>query len=216
MQTLDKQHTSIALSLANISTPTMKFLALEEWAAANAAYESVDAPYWHVKPVASACTGVSGILWSISYILMATQGFKDKSYSMPIYCLCLNIAWESVYGFVYGPGLVNQIVFAQWMIIDAFLVYSTVKFGKDQWRHSPLVANNLGWIVLFGCIFCTWLHLSIAATFIPAIGRKVVPFTGWSLQAGISIGSFAQLITRGHTKGQSWGIWYISIKTLRG
>lgn len=50
---------------------------------------------------------------------------------MPIYCLCLNITWEGVYGFVYGPGLVNQIVFAQWMIVDLFLLYATVEFGRD-------------------------------------------------------------------------------------
>ena len=192
----------------------MKFFAFEEWAAANAAYDAADAPYWHVKPVGSAFTALSGIFWSISYILMARQGFKDKSYSMPIYCLCLNIAWEATYGFVYGPGRINQFVFGQWMIVDAFLVYTTVKFGKHEWRQSPLVANNLGWIIFFGCIVCTWLQLSIAATLIPATGRQVVAYTGWTLQAALGIGSLAQLVSRGHTKGQSWGIWYGSIILL--
>jgi paspaline synthase len=185
----------------------MKYFAFEEWAAASAAYDAEDPPYWHAKVVPDAFTALSGILWSVSYILMATKGFKDKSYSMPIYSLCLNIAWETVFGFVYGPGRFNQLVFVQWMIVDAFLVYITVKFGRDQWKHQPLVANNLGWIMLVGYALSTALHLSIAATFVPVIGRRVVAFTAWPLQVFISVGSFAQIISRGHSQGHSWGIW---------
>jgi hypothetical protein len=30
-----------------------------------------------------------------------------------------------------------------------------------------------------GCVICLWLHLAIAATFIPSIGRQVVFMTAW-------------------------------------
>jgi len=186
----------------------MKFFAFEEWAAASAAYDADEPPYWHAKVIPDAFTALSGVLWSASYILMATRGFKNRSYAMPIYSLCLNIAWETVFGFFYGPGLFNQIVFAQWMIIDAFLVYTTIVFGKEQWKRQPLVANNLRWIMLVGYVLSVALHLSIAGTFIPIIGRRVVAFTAWPLQVFISVGSFAQLISRGHTQGHSWGIWW--------
>lgn len=185
----------------------MKLFAFEDWAAASAEYDAAVPPYWHAKIVPDAFTALSGVLWSISYILMAIKSFQDKSYSMPIYCLCLNIGWEAVYGFVYGPGRFNQLVFAQWMIIDAVLVYMTIKFGRYEWRRQPLVAKNLGWIVLSGCIVSLWLHLAIAATFIPRIGRRVVAFTAWQLQVMISIGSVAQVLTRGNSAGHSWAIW---------
>ena len=188
----------------------MKFFALEEWAEANAAYDADIPPYWHAKIVPDAFTVLSGIFWSAAYILMATRSFQDQSYSMPIFCLCLNVAWETVFGFVYGPGLVNQIVFGQWMIVDAFLVYTTVKYGKRQWRQQPLIANHLGWIIVFGCIFCLCLHLSIAATFVPVVGRRVVPFTAWPMQLLINVGCLAQLLSRGHSEGHSWAIWYVS------
>lgn len=185
----------------------MNFFALKEWAAANADYNAAEPPYWHAKSVPDAFTALSGILWSASYILMVIRSFKDKSYSMPIYCLCLNITWEAVYGFVYGPGLVNQIVFAQWMIVDCFLLYATVKFGRDEWRHSPLVAKNLGWILLSGIAFCTALQLSVAATFIPSVGRRVVFETAWLMQVGMGVSLITQIVSRGHTAGHSWGIW---------
>lgn len=191
----------------HILSSFIMFFAQKEWAIASAEYEAAQPPYWHAKLVPDAFTAVSGILWSISYILMALRSFKDKSYSMPIYCLCLNITWEGVYGFVYGPGLVNQIVFAQWMIVDLFLLYASVKFGRAQWRHSPLVANNLTWIILAGIAFCLGLHLSVAATFIPSVGRRVVFFTAWPMQVIINVGSIAQIVSRGHTAGHSWGIW---------
>lgn len=187
----------------------MKFLAWEEWAAASAAYNADTPPYWHAKIVPDAFTALSGVLWSASYILMANNGFKDKSYAMPIYSLCLNIAWEAVFGFVYGPGLLNQMVFAQWMVVDAFLVYTTVKYGRHQWRQQPMIANNLGLIMAVGIFLALCLHLAIAATFVPVVGRRVVPFTAWTSQMFVSIGSLAQLISRGHTQGHSLGIWYV-------
>lgn len=185
----------------------MAILALEEWARANMDYETDIPPYWHAKIVPDVFTAVSGFLWSISYILMAIKGFKDKSYSMPIYCLCLNITWEALYGFVYGPGLINQIVFAQFMVVDILLFYAIVKSGKHQWRHSPLVANNLTWIILGGCALSMWLQLAAAVTFIPYVGRRIVFFTAWPMQLVINIGSIAQILSRGHTAGHSWGIW---------
>ena len=185
----------------------MGFFALDEWAAANADYAADTPPYWHAKIVPDAFTAVSGVLWSVSYILMTLKGYRDKSYAMPIYCLCLNITWEFVFGFIYGPGLVNQIVFAQYMVVDVFLFHSILKFGPKEWGHSPLVARNLGWIIAVGCAVSLYLHLTLAATYVPSMGRQVVFFTAWPMQNAISLGSIAQLISRGHARGHSMAIW---------
>lgn len=184
-----------------------RFFALEEWAAANADYAMDTPPYWHAKIVPDIFTAVSGILWSISYILMTIKGYQDKSYAMPIYCLCLNITWEFVFGFIYGPGLVNQIVFAQFMVVDIFLFHSILKFGPNEWRHHPLVARNLSWIIAVGCAVCLWLHLAVARTFVPVVGRQVVFYTAWPMQLVIGIGCVAQVLARGHDAGQSMAIW---------
>lgn len=185
----------------------MKLFAFEEWDAANANYAAAQPPVWHAKVVADVFSAISGILWSISYMLMIRKSFKDKSYSMPLYSLCLNISWETVFGFVYGPGLVNQIIFAQWMIVDVFLVYATIKYGALEWQSRPLVAKNLGWIILAGITFGLIMELAVAATYVPFIGRQVVFMTAWPIQITISLGYIAQVLDRGSTRGQSWGIW---------
>ncbi|KAJ5186089.1 hypothetical protein N7491_006040 [Penicillium cf. griseofulvum] len=186
----------------------MGFFALEEWAAANRDYNDTPAPYWHAKTVPDGFTAISGILWSISYVLMAKRAFQDRSYAMPLHCLCLNITWEAVYGFVYGPGLLNQVVFAQWMIVDAILFYAIIRSAPYAWKQSPLVAQHLVGIIVVGCVVCLWLHLAVAATFIPSIGRQVVFMTAWPMQVLINFSSIAQLLSRGNTLGHSWGIWW--------
>ncbi|KAK7180692.1 hypothetical protein DPSP01_012998 [Paraphaeosphaeria sporulosa] len=186
----------------------MGLFALEEWAQANADYNNDTPPYWHAKIVPDLFTAISGILWSVSYILMTLKGYKDRSYAMPIYCLCLNITWEFVFGFIYGPGLVNQIVFAQYMVVDVFLFHSILKFGPNEWRAHPLVARNLSWIIGVGCAVCLGLHLVLAKTFVPVIGRQVIFFTAWPMQHMISLGCVAQVLSRGHDAGQSMAIWW--------
>lgn len=187
--------------------PKMKILQLEAWAAANADYDAAIPPVAHVKTIPNLFSALSGIFWSISYILMARKSFRDRSYSMPIYCLCINISWETIFGFVYGPDLLNAIVFGQWMIVDIFLVYTTIKYGAYEWQKQPLIARNLAWIISVGVICGLVLNLAIAYTFIPTIGRQVVFFTAWPLQLVINIGYIAQLLSRGSTRGQSWAIW---------
>ena len=38
--------------------------------------------------------GISGICWTIVYIELIRNGFKDKACGMPIFALGLNIVWE--------------------------------------------------------------------------------------------------------------------------
>ena len=40
---------------------------------------------------------LSGVCWSIVYIELIRNGFKDKTYAMPLFALGLNFAWEVIY-----------------------------------------------------------------------------------------------------------------------
>lgn len=186
----------------------MKIVASDAWEAAGQQLAATDVPpNAHVMVVSNCFTALAGILWSASYILMTLKAFKDKSYGMPIYSLCLNITWEVVYGFVYKSDLFNQIVIGQWLIVDVFLLVATIRFGPSAWSHTPMVAKNFGWIILVACIVGLWGHLALAAVLVPIIGRRVVFFTAWPLQVVIGVGSLGQIMSRGNTKGHSWNIW---------
>lgn len=188
---------------------TREFLALDHWEAANADFEAAVPPVEHAKTIPNMFAAASGIFWMVSYILMTIRAFKDKSYAMPIYCLALNITWEFVYGFIYGPGLgfIHQAVFGGYMIIDLFLFYAIIKSAPYQWRSHPLVARNLTLIIIALCAVSLWLQIAIAVTFIPTMGRKIVFFTAWPMQVVIGVGSIAQVLVRGNTSGHTWSIW---------
>ena len=40
---------------------------------------------------------VGGIFWSLAYFLIIRQGFKDRTYGMPLAALCANISWEAIF-----------------------------------------------------------------------------------------------------------------------
>lgn len=53
-------------------------------------------------------TALSGLSWTIVYIVAIWIGLKHKTYAMPFAALGLNIAWEWIYainGLRSGPGL---------------------------------------------------------------------------------------------------------------
>lgn len=43
----------------------------------------------------------SGIFWAITYLLILHRSIQDRVIGMPMVALCLNIAWEFIFSFVY-------------------------------------------------------------------------------------------------------------------
>jgi paspaline synthase len=105
------------------------------------------------------------------------------------------------------PTSAAQVVaFVPWLIINIGIVYTTWKFGPEEWKHSPLVARNLRWILMLG------IAIMIGAfwTFISTVGIDAASFyLGYADQFLVSCTSLAQLLRRGSTAGNSWGIWYV-------
>ena len=92
-------------------------------------------------------------------------------------------------------------------IADIFLVYATIKFGPREWKHSPLVANNFVPVIIVSAILGLWCHYAFLVQF-----RDTTDATFWAgfdAQVLISYFSIVQLLTRGSTRGHSWGIWLV-------
>ncbi|KFA80933.1 hypothetical protein S40288_09600 [Stachybotrys chartarum IBT 40288] len=135
-------------------------------------------PNDHVMPISNAFSAICGIFWSASYVLLTLCAFRDRSYGMPIFALCLNITCEFIYGFIYPPDPFNTIIFAGWAVIDVFLFIATLRYGKHEWRHAPMVANNLSVIIVcLGTPVAFWLQMAFASELIPVIGRQIVWWT---------------------------------------
>jgi hypothetical protein len=46
----------------------------------------------------------SGVLWTITYLLIIRRGVLDRTYGMPLVALCANLSWEFIFSFVFPHG----------------------------------------------------------------------------------------------------------------
>jgi hypothetical protein len=79
-------------------------------------------------------TAISGIAWTVVYVVSIRIGFKQKTYAMPIAALGLNIAWEWIYAIhdlanAVGPqGYVNLV----WAVADVMILYTFFRYGRAE------------------------------------------------------------------------------------
>ncbi|KAI1320139.1 hypothetical protein F5Y16DRAFT_417541 [Xylariaceae sp. FL0255] len=156
--------------------------------------------------IQAACKLILGPFWTVAYVLYIKQGFKDKSYGMPMVAVCANIGWELIYGVFYPLSPAETITFVPWFLIDLGIVYTTIKFGSEQWKHAPLVANNLGLIVGIGSVVSFLTHWALIKTC--ATVEEAAFYSGFGCQVVMGVLCVAQLLHRNHTKGHSWTIWF--------
>jgi hypothetical protein len=75
---------------------------------------------------------LSGICWTIVYIDCIRLGFKQKTFSMPLWALALNITWEFLYsfsGFFHNTISFQTIINLIWALFDIFILITYLRFG---------------------------------------------------------------------------------------
>lgn len=115
-------------------------------------------------------TLLSGIAWSVVYILVIKQGFKEKTYGMPIFALGLNFAWELICAYsdvilqVDGSIGIQGIVNTVWAIFDGVILFTYFKFGM---KDSYFPKNKYQFIIASVLIIasCFMLQLAFVAEF---------------------------------------------------
>jgi len=179
--------------------------------------------YPHTVAVGASLCAFGGGLWTICYILLARESFRSKSYGMPLIALPGNLAWEIVYSIYVTEAPLERIVFISWLVINSFIVYGTIKHGKNEWAHSPSVARNLAscifymtlWWVLMHYGFAKWwvesgVRMKDGKSWFGVQGIDTTELGFWSAsvpQVTLSLGSLGMLLSREHTGGLTWGIW---------
>ncbi|KAI1149272.1 hypothetical protein F4825DRAFT_431093 [Nemania diffusa] len=162
---------------------------------------------------------LSGVCWTIAYILYIRQAHRDKSYGMPIVTLCVphfsylpqntdrcaNITWEFMFGGFMATSAAQVVAFLPWAIIDVFIVHATWKYGRKQWEYAPMVAENLGWILLGGIALMFVMFWTLVQT-LGSVAQACF-YIAWADQLVLTTTSVAQLMCRGNTGGHSWTIW---------
>jgi hypothetical protein len=158
--------------------------------------------------LSTASAALSGLLWSVCYVLILRRGFLDRSYGMPAAALFVNLAWELIFGFVHPdrPPMchVNQV----WFVIDCVILYQYLRFGRQELpealpRRWFLPAVGLGLVTAFlGVLFLTYDLRDWQGN-----------YSGWGAQLLLSLTCIAMLLRRRSVRGQSV---YIGLSRMLG
>jgi len=151
-----------------------------------------------------------GVLWSIAYFLIIRQGFKDKTYGMPLAALCANISWEAIFSFVVPHSPPQLYINYAWFALDLVIVFQFLKYGIRQF--SSILRNK--WL-LFYAMFATTLSMAFVAVL-----SVTYQFSDWDgaysafgQNLMMSILFVVLLLNRGSMAGQSV---YIAIFKMAG
>lgn len=142
--------------------------------------------------------------WLYVYFGMVYRSIKDKSYAMPLYSQCLNIAWEITYGLIYVD---HWMIFATFLVTfptNCLVIWAAINHGASEWDRSPLVQRYHLWYYVVGTMVSVALHMCVAS----GLGIEKAFFVGAiGCQAVLSVGYLGNLIHRGSTRGFSMHLW---------
>jgi hypothetical protein len=146
-------------------------------------------------------TLLSGVAWTVVYVVAIRIGFQQKTYAIPAAALALNIAWESIHA---TRGLtadlsVQTFVNLVWAVVDVFVIYTFLRYGRRELPSFVSRPMFIMWsILLFATAYIVqWL-------FIAEFGWSDAPRYAAFLQNLLMSGLFiAMFVARGGPRGQS-------------
>jgi hypothetical protein len=148
-----------------------------------------------------ALTLLSGVAWTVVYVVAIRIGFQQKTYAIPAAALALNIAWESIYA---TRGLatdlsVQTFVNVAWAAADVLIIYTFLRYGRKELPGFVSRPMFIAWSVL---LFAT--AYIVQSLFIVEFGWADAPKYAAFLQNLLMSGLFiAMFVARRGPRGQS-------------
>jgi hypothetical protein len=148
-----------------------------------------------------ALTLLSGVAWTVVYVVAIRIGFQQKTYAIPAAALALNIAWESIYA---TRGLatdlsVQTFVNVAWAVADVLIIYTFLRYGRKELPGFVSRPMFIAWsVLLFATAYIVqWLFI---IEFGWADAPKYAAFLQNLLMSGLFIAMF---VARRGPHGQS-------------
>ena len=89
------------------------------------------------KTLTDVLTIISGLCWTLVYVLIIVRSYRDKTYGMPYWALAFNFSWEFIFSFilsVHSPDQQLQLLINRvWLLFDVFIFISYFLYGKKEW-----------------------------------------------------------------------------------
>jgi hypothetical protein len=101
-----------------------------------------------------------GIFWSLAYVLIIRQGFKDRTYGMPLAALCANISWEAIFAFLHPHSPPQLYINYAWFGLDTIIVFQFLSLGKKEFPNLSLGQFYLIFVFALVMSFCSILFVT--------------------------------------------------------
>jgi hypothetical protein len=121
------------------------------------------------------CYFFLALFWLSAYVLVARRGFMEKTYGMPIVAMIGNWAWEWIYGLNLDspcplvwdtcPARALQLANFASMFLDAFIVYTIFRYGRDK-MTNPFARKYYYHLIIFGLL----ASFALQYTFVTEVG----------------------------------------------
>jgi hypothetical protein len=148
----------------------------------------------------------SGVLWTLTYLLIIRQGFLHRTYGMPLVALCANISWEFIFAFVYPHDLPQRAVNVVWLSFDVVILVQLLLYGPREFATLPrrlfYAAFALALATAFGAVLTVTLQFDDSDGAYSAFGQNLM----------MSILFVTMLYSRGSMRGQS--VWIAVLKMV--
>lgn len=149
--------------------------------------------------------GIGAFFWILCYIFTIRNIIKFKYVSISAGVIGANIAWEFLWAFIFkqNMGMVLQIGYIGWFLLDVFIVYSTFKYGDKQVNANIKPHFKL----LFGFSIIAWL--AVLYPFIKdGFDNPIGANSAYAIQLVISITCLIMLLNNLKETGISyWAAW---------
>jgi hypothetical protein len=101
----------------------------------------------------------SGVCWSLTYLLIIRRGIIDLTYGMPAAALFANLAWETIYSFVYPHSMPQLAVDRVWFAFDVLILLQYLRFGPPVNKVRMAGTFYLQFVLGFAATFILILLL---------------------------------------------------------
>jgi hypothetical protein len=149
---------------------------------------------------------ISGIFWTITYILIFHRSIQDRIIGMPMVALCMNIAWEFIFSFIYPSDKPQLYVNYIWFCFDLAIVTQYLKLNKSAF--SKYLPEKIFYPAFCSVLAIGFFNMLFATT---ELGTKLGShYTAFEINLIMSVLFIYILLSSDRTQGQS-----ISIATTK-
>ena len=144
----------------------------------------------------------SGIFWAITYLLILHRSIQDRVIGMPMVALCLNIAWEFIFSFVYPSNKPQLYVNYIWFCSDLVIVRQYLKL--NQAAFAEYLPKKLFYPAFCSVLAIGFFNMLFATN---ELGTKLGShYTAFEINLIMSVLFIYILLSSDRTQGQSISI----------